>query len=96
MSVDAPLVTLRFFGALRDTIGQKEVCLPCAGGTVKEILLRFVEEHGDAVRHFIFDEQGNQWRSLLLLLNDEPIEDNQETHVKAGDVISLLLPLAGG
>ncbi len=96
MSSDTALATLRLFGPLRDAIGQAEVRLPCTGVTVKKTLVRFAEERGDPVRSFILDGQGNQWRSLIVLLNGEPIEDSQETHVKEDDVISLLLPLAGG
>ncbi len=93
---DNALITLRLFGPLRDAVGQAQICLPCAGATVKEVMVRFAEERGDAVRPFIFDGEGNLWRSLILLLNGEPIGDSQSTRVKAGDVLSLLLPLAGG
>ncbi|MDH4180227.1 MAG: MoaD/ThiS family protein [Armatimonadota bacterium] len=96
VSSDEALITLRLFGPLRDAVGQAEICLPCAGATVKEALVRFAEERGDAVRPFILDGQGDLWRSVILLLNGEPVGDSAETRLKAGDVISLLLPLAGG
>jgi molybdopterin converting factor small subunit len=96
MSGNNNVVSLRLFGALRDAAGKREVELACAGGTVKEALVQFVSETGNDVGRFIFDDRGNQWRSLMLLLNDEPVEDAEETVLKAGDVVSLLLPLAGG
>jgi molybdopterin converting factor small subunit len=96
VSNDEAMIALRLFGPLRDAVGQAEICLPYAGATVKEALVRFAEERGDAVRPFIFDGQGDLWRSVILLLNGEPIGDSTETQVKVGDVISLLLPLAGG
>ncbi len=96
MNCDSSMIALRLFGPLRDAVGQPEISLPCAGATVRDVLVRFAEERGDAVRPFIFDGQGNQWRSLILLLNGEPVRDSQSTRVKQGDVISLLLPLAGG
>jgi molybdopterin converting factor small subunit len=96
VSPDTTQITLRLFGALRDAVGEKEVALPFSEGTVEETLHRFIEGRGQAARRFIFDGEGNLWRSLLLLLNDEPIEDAKTTAVKAGDVISLLLPVAGG
>jgi hypothetical protein len=58
-------------------------------------LVSFAEERQD-VRRFILDGEGDLWRSLILLLNDEPVTDGRETHVTAGDVITILLPLAGG
>ncbi len=96
MSSGSAAVTLRLFGPLRNAVGQREVQLPCAGGTIGETLLRLADEWGDCVRPFIFDKQGNQVRSLILLLNDEPVGDSKATVVHAGDVVSVLLPLAGG
>ncbi len=90
------MIALRLYGPLRAAVGQPEVRLPCAGATVEEVLVRFVEERDDDIRSFIFDGQGNRWRSLIVLLDGEPVQDSQATRVKAGDVISLLLPLAGG
>ncbi len=36
------------------------------------------------------------WQSLILLLNDEPPLEGPDTRVHAGDVVSVLMPLAGG
>ena len=96
MSSDLGKVTLRLFAALRDAVGEREVHLPCAGATLEEVLNQFVDTSPHDVRRFVFNKQGEQWPSLLLLVNDEPVEDRRETRVQPGDVISLLLPLAGG
>jgi molybdopterin converting factor small subunit len=96
MSDNDALVFLRLFGALRDAVGHKEVQVPCAGGSVSEVLLCFAEQHGDPVRSFIFDGEGKPRRSMILLLNGDPIGDSQTARVEEGDVVSLLLPLAGG
>ncbi len=96
MSVGAMEITFRLFGALRDTVGCKQVNLPWSGGTVKEALDCFVEQQPSRARAFIFDSHGNLWRSLIVLVNDEPIPDAQTSLVKEGDTISVLLPLAGG
>lgn len=96
MSSDPEMVTLRLFAALRDAVGEREVHLPCAGATVQEMLEQFVDTCAQDVRSFVFDKQGKQWPSLLILINEEPPADRQATRVQPGDVISLLLPLAGG
>jgi molybdopterin converting factor small subunit len=44
----------------------------------------------------MFDHAGEIWRSLILLLNDEPTALGAETPVQAGDVVTVLMPLAGG
>jgi len=89
-------VTLRLFGPLRNALGFREISLAWAEGTVREALLSFVEQHSAPVRSFLFDGHGNLWKSLIVLVNDEPVADLQTTRVRAGDTISILLPLAGG
>lgn len=96
MSVGAMEITFRLFGALRDTVGCKQVNLPWSDGTVREALVSFVEQQPSSARGFLFDSHGNLWRSLIVLVNDEPVADAQTSPVKVGDTISVLLPLAGG
>jgi molybdopterin converting factor small subunit len=96
MNADNGLATLRLFGPLRAAVGKSEVQVSCAGCSARDALVRFAEGQGDAVRPFIFDECGNQRLSLILLLNGEPIQDQQSARVESGDVLSLLFPLAGG
>jgi len=89
-------ITLRLFGPLRTSIGQREVRLSCVDGTIMDALSAFVAEQGEAARPFVFDEQGNQRRSVILLLNGEPVADARTARLRPGDMLDLLLPLAGG
>ncbi len=89
-------VTLRLYGALRQAAGGREVELECAEATVGELLTRFTQEKAPRASEMLFDREGNLWRSLILLLNEEPAPERQQTRVRAGDVVSVLLPLAGG
>jgi len=96
MTTEPTNITLRLFGPLVTALGRKEIGLAWAEGTVREALLSFVEEHGASARSFLFDSHGDLWKSLIVLVNDEPVGDLQTTPVRAGDTISILLPLAGG
>jgi len=95
-AVQAEMVTVRVFGALRQAMGQTEVRLPCAGATVKDALVQLGQGCNGDVASYIFDKQGNLWRSLMLLVNDDPVSDALCQRTNPGDVITLLLPLAGG
>lgn len=95
-TVQADIVTVRVFGALRQALGQSEVKLPCAGATVKDALVQLGQASSDDVARYIFDKQGDLWRSLMLLVNGEPVSDALCQKTNPGDVITLLLPLAGG
>lgn len=98
MSSECAEVTVRLFGPLRDAVGRREVRLPHPGGTVKDALARLADCGGDSVRQFILDRDGNVRRSLIVLLNDAPLRAGESDHARLeqGDVLSLLLPLAGG
>jgi molybdopterin converting factor small subunit len=89
-------VTLRLYGALRQAAGSREVPLECVGVTVKEALRHFAEKLVPRAAAMLFDRQGNMRSSLILLLNEEPAEHGPQTPIKAGDVVSVLMPLAGG
>ena len=96
MSGSGGTVTLRLYGALRQAAGSREVELPCPGGTVKQVLRDFAEAHVPRAANLLFDRQGNIWSSLIVLVNEEPVAHEGPTPVQAGDVVSVLMPLAGG
>jgi len=96
VSSNDDLVKVRVFGPLREVVGEKSVSVPYAGMTVAEALARFADEHGAAVRRMLFDSQGHRLRSLILLLNNQTVDESDTNRLQGGDVIMVLLPLAGG
>ncbi len=95
MSGNGGNVKVRLYGALRHAVGSREVDLPVAQVTLKEALQRLAQQHARTT-DLLFDQQGDVWASVILLLNDEPAPEGAATAVKGGDVVSILLPLAGG
>lgn len=95
MSGNGGTITLRLYGALRHAVGSREVQLPGGEATVKETL-RSLTQHHQRAAALLFDGQGNVWDSLILLLNEEPAAEGPATPVRSGDVVSVLMPLAGG
>jgi molybdopterin converting factor small subunit len=89
-------ITLRLFGPLREIVGAKALSRPYAEMTPADALARFADEHGDSVRPMLFDSQGRRRRSLILLLNDQTLGEGEGVRLQGGDVLSVLLPLAGG
>lgn len=90
------MIKLRLYAALREVVGAKEVELEGDGLEIEEALRRLAERHGDRARAMLFDQQGRLWPSVLLLVNGEAAERGRETRVRSGDVVSVLLPTAGG
>jgi MoaD family protein len=90
------MVKLRLFSSLREIAGAKEVELDGDAATIKDALARFAARYGEKAQATLFDRQGEVWASVLLLVNGQAAEEGPDTRVRAGDVISVLLPTAGG
>jgi MoaD family protein len=90
------MIKLRLFSSLRELAGEKEVEVEGGPLVIKEALSRFAQRYGDKAQQILFDQQGEVWASVLLLVNGEAAEHGPATKVKAGDVVSVLLPTAGG
>jgi molybdopterin converting factor small subunit len=89
-------VTVRLHGALRHAVGTRDVVLSDSVGTIGDALRLLAGQHGERAAQMIFDRHGSVWRSLILLVNEEPASLGPDTPVQRGDTISILLPLAGG
>lgn len=90
------MVKLKLFSGLRDLVGAKEVEIEADGMVVRDALRCLADQYGDKARQILFDQQGELWPSILLLINGEAAEHGPDTKIKDGDVISVLLPTAGG
>jgi len=96
MTDDGNHVTVRLYGPLRQAAGGRDVQLEAGATTVKDALAQLAACKGSRVADMIFDQQGAVWPSLILLVNDEPADLREASSVASGDVISILMPLAGG
>ena len=90
------MITLRLFSALREIAGSKEVEVEGDTLAIGEALRQFAQRFGEKAHQVLFDKDGNLQQSVLLLVNDESAETGPQTQVKSGDVVSVLLPTAGG
>jgi MoaD family protein len=90
------MIKLRLFSSLRDLAGSKEVEVDGDQVSIKRALSSFADRYGDKAKQILFDQQGEVWPSVLLLVNGEAAENGPATEVKSGDVVSVLLPTAGG
>ncbi len=90
------MIKLKLFSSLRDLAGTKEVEVEGDGISVKQALENLGAKLGDQAKPMLFDGSGEVWASVLLLVNGDAASDGPATLVKAGDVVSVLLPTAGG
>ena len=90
------MIKLRLFSSLRELAGTKEVTVEGDGISVKQALEQLAGRLGEQARAILFDGNGEVWASVLLLVNGDAATNGPATRVKAGDVVAVLLPTAGG
>lgn len=89
------MIRLRLFASLREVAGSKEVEVDGDELSVGQALTKFAGRFEKA-KDILFDKDGKLFPSVLLLVNGESAAAGEQTKVKSGDVISVLLPTAGG
>lgn len=82
-------VAVRFFGSLREAVGQEAVSVAFAGGTVAALKARLRQQLSAAAAEAAF-AQGVQVAVNQVLAPDE------DAPVAPGDEVALLPPVTGG
>lgn len=95
-------VQISYLGLVRNVIGcrEEEVDLT-PGSTVKELLDRLIEKHGDPFRQSVFRRDGELRSMAIVCVNDCDISQLQgfETRLGSGEKVSVVVgvyPPEGG
>ena len=89
-------IRLRLLSSLRQTVGESELTVEFAGGSVESL----VKEAGNKypkLGEAVFAEDGSIDYSINVILNGRPMtEDAMKEPVRDGDEVTLLAAAAGG
>ncbi len=98
-------VSIRFYGLVRDVVGQShlEMCLS-QGSTVRDLLEALAERYGERFRQRVMDGPGRLNRFVELIVNGRQVDRTAlDTPLACGDerqeaVVNVLVlpPAAGG
>jgi molybdopterin converting factor subunit 1 len=81
-----PIVTVRLFAGLRETIGAREITVALAdGATVEDLCVRIGEEH-PLVRSLL--------GAAVAAVDEEYVPASHE--LRDGDMVALIPPVSGG
>jgi MoaD family protein len=92
-------IHLRGYLTFKNQVGDRQIQLP-EGVSVRQFLVRLIEELGDESGSFIqFDQEGNLEGSLVVLVNGRHanhLPGGLDTKLEDGDQIAMFPPIAGG
>ncbi len=92
-------IRVQYKGQLRTALncGEEEIELP-DGSTVASLLSNLSQRHADTKTQQLLIASGRTPTSLLIVVNDTAISAHQfsAAMLYAGDVVTLLPPIAGG
>ncbi|MGE3805031.1 MAG: MoaD/ThiS family protein [Gemmataceae bacterium] len=88
-------VTVQYSAQARTATGTASETIDLERATsIRSVLVQLADKHGDGLRKILLTGQGDVHQALLLFVGDEQVDAARELH--AGDVLSILPPLAGG
>ncbi len=90
-------VTLNYMGQLRYLSGKASEQVDCAGGrSLSEMLTEVSKAYDQRFIDVIFDDAGALRSSLMIVVNDKPVDKELVQSLSDGDSITLLTAIAGG
>jgi molybdopterin converting factor small subunit len=91
-------ITVHYQTQIRRAIGVGSETIDLSPGCcVPELLQRLAERHGDSFRRLVLAEGKPSGSAVLLFVGDSQVSQSaQSIHLKDGDVVTLLAPMAGG
>jgi len=90
-------LTVHYYGQLGHAVGKACETIDCPKPiSLQQMLLRLVDTHGEVVRRFVFNAEGQPSKSLMIAVNDTLVNPASAPRLQAGDEIALLPPISGG
>jgi molybdopterin converting factor small subunit len=90
-------VSVRYLAQLKQAAGvgaeTVEVGSPC---TPRECVGRLAEQHGGELRRLLLGGDGRLNPTVLVFVGDEQVMPDERVLLNDGDVVTVLLPVAGG
>ena len=90
-------IIVKYMAQLKQAIGLPsedfEAELPC---TPAALVQQLAQRHGDAVRRLLMDSQGRLHEAILFFVGDDQVRRDDSYPFRDNDVLTILVPMAGG
>ena len=90
-------VTVKYAAQARVATGlSSEVVELDEPTTIHDLVIRLARQHGTAFRRLALDANGCPHPSLLVAIGDDQVRASDHRKVAAGEIITIITPIAGG
>lgn len=90
-------VTVKYMGQLRHIADKDSERIECAeGAELVDILTLAANVYDDSFSGILFDDNGSIRQSVMVMVNDKPVNKEAVGAIGDGDVITILAAIAGG
>ena len=90
-------ITVEYAAQVKRAAGQSAETFECETPcTVRDLLDRVADRHGEALARLLFDDNRRLHPSILLFIGDSQVRGENQRELKDGDVLTILSPISGG
>lgn len=92
-------ITVHYFTVLRKLTEKRQEKIKLKeDSTIENVLVLLIEKYGESFRQYVSPPKKKERLQLVLLVNNKDITqlNGLKTLLHNGDVVSLILPIAGG
>jgi molybdopterin converting factor small subunit len=90
-------VAVNYLAQVKQAAGCASEAVELDGGSsLRELVRRLAERHGEPLRGLLLGPTGSPHDSLLLFVGDEQVRWEAARALRDGDVVTVLAPMAGG
>ena len=89
-------VAVKYLAQVRHAAGCASEAVELEGGSLRDLVLRLAERHGEPLRLLLLGSAGAPHDSLLLFVGEEQVRWEAARALRDGDVVTVLAPMAGG
>ena len=89
-------VTVHYFGQLRNHAGVESESREVASGDIMELARSLSEADGEDFQRALLADDGSLRPSVMLLVNESPVQKDALPQLKDGDTLTLMTAIAGG
>ena len=89
-------ITVNYLGQLRNFAGVETESRDVESSDIMDVVRNLSDAYGDDFGRVLLADDGNLRPSVMILVNDNPVQKDSLPPLKEGDKLTLMTAIAGG